>query len=79
VKGDRSADYRDKTNESQHVNAIPSVSMVRHLLGSSEAPFAKGNYLLNWPFLRLTGSFQFSKAHLTRPCSHPCVFCRLLH
>jgi hypothetical protein len=61
MKGDRSADYRDQTTRVIIVNAITLVITVRHLLDSSEAPFAESDYLLSWPFLRLTDPFQFSK------------------
>jgi hypothetical protein len=43
-----------KTTGVSIVNAIALGIMVRRLLGSLRASFAEGEYLLNWPFLRLT-------------------------
>jgi len=44
-----------------------------------KASLAEGEYLLNWPFLRLTDPFQFSKCPFDETIPIPCVFCRLLH
>jgi hypothetical protein len=40
-------------------------------LGSSEASFAEGEYLLNWPFLRLTDPFNLASAHSRGAIPHP--------
>src|SRR5262245_59167176 len=49
-----------KTTGVSIMSAIALGITVR-LLGNSEGLLCEGKYLLNWPFLRLTDPFQFSK------------------
>ena len=50
-----------KTTGVSIVNAIVLGITVHRLPGNSEGLLCEGKYLLNWPFLRLTDPFQFSK------------------
>lgn len=53
------------------MNAIVLGITIHRLLGALRASLVEGEYLLNWPFLRLTDRFNLASAHLTRPSSHP--------